>query len=101
MSFTVVNDGKINEWLLKFGYNINGFPNLCRDLITELLIEGPQQRSELVARFNKPRTTIYEHLIKLMNMGWVEKYNKHTGKSGRPRVFFEAVITAKGDLKYD
>lgn len=57
--------------------------------IYNLLIEnGPMTRDDIVRLTNLPRTTIYDHLVKLMIKGMVEKYSLITNKRGRPPVYY-------------
>ncbi|MBY8983001.1 MAG: hypothetical protein KGD57_08635, partial [Candidatus Lokiarchaeota archaeon] len=60
-----------------------------------ILFENPNgvNRNFLVNKIKKPRTTIYDNLVKLMNrkinsIPYVNKYYKHNNKNGRPITIF-------------
>lgn len=96
--FTVVNDGMIRFWLVKYGHDIESFPQIEIDIMKSLIIDGPQQRNDIAKTINKPLTTTYDHLVKLMNIDWVSKYSKPTGKRGHPPVFYKSNINRHGDV---
>lgn len=57
--------------------------------ILELLAEnGPMVRDDLAEIINKPRTTIYDNLVGLMQHDLIQKYSRPTNCRGRPLVFF-------------
>jgi predicted ArsR family transcriptional regulator len=67
-----------------------------KEQIYEILSKnGPMTRTELceelVGHPTKRRTSIYDHLIKLMLEDRVVSYPKMSGKQGRPNVLFKAL----------
>jgi len=65
-----------------------GLTPLQREIVRALL-QGDADRAELVRRLGRPRTTIYDHLTKLIARNIVGKRGEHPGtRRGRPRVFF-------------
>ena len=58
------------------------------DLIKTLEDKGPLTRDQLVLHMNKPRTTIYDNLIKLQKRKVIQKHIKNNGDRGRPLVFW-------------
>ena len=59
------------------------------NLVKLLKKNGSLTRRELVKRLNKPRTTIFDNLIKLHNRKIVEKLTRNSGKIGRPKVYWK------------
>jgi len=58
-------------------------------LIIRALLQGDADRAELVRRTGIPRTTIYDHLVRLIRSRIVGKRREHDGnRRGRPRVIF-------------
>lgn len=54
--------------------------------------EGPMTRTHLVQKLNRARTTIYDHLVKLMAKSLVTRVPVHDGKRrGRPKILFKLV----------
>jgi len=53
-----------------------------------LLESGPFTRDALVEKTNEPRTTIFDNLIRLEEMGIVKRFSGHTNTVGRPHVYF-------------
>jgi len=62
--------------------------DLDRKIITLLQENGPMTRDEIVKHLNVPRTTVYDHLVKMMLSGIIEKYSISKKKRGRPKVFY-------------
>lgn len=54
---------------------------------------GGANRDEICDMTSMPRTTVYDNLVKLEKMKFVEKYSKSNGMRGRPIVYWRA----KGD----
>ena len=46
------------------------------------------RRSEIVKMLNSSRTTIYDNLKMLEDLGIVERYKEGTNKRGRPYVYW-------------
>lgn len=67
------------------------FSPLQIELVEALNKKGPMTRSELVASIDKPRTTVYDNLMRLMAHNLVKKYSRPTNSRGRPLVFFKVV----------
>ena len=67
---------------------ISSLSSIDRLIINVLQSHGPMTREELVKRVRKPRTTIYDHLVKMNIKGIVEKYSVITKKRGRPKVYY-------------
>lgn len=64
---------------------------LQKDIIQKLKMNGPMTRMDLVKNVNKPRTTVYDNLVGLMQHNIVRKYSRPTNARGRPLVFFKVV----------
>jgi len=63
------------------------------EYLYDLLIHnGPMTRGEIVKLTKSPRTTIYDHLIKLILKDRVIRFSKSCKKPGRPKVYFKAII---------
>lgn len=45
-------------------------------------------RHDLVKKLKRPRTTIYDNLLKLQDEKFVEKFSRNNGKRGRPVVLW-------------
>jgi len=76
--------------LIAIGKNEVYIPKLQKDIICSLYKYGAQTRRQLVNQFNKPRTTIYDHIVKLMQLNLVRKYTRpRRNERGRPNVFFK------------
>lgn len=62
------------------------------EYLYDLLIHhGPMTRGEIVKLTKLPRTTIYDHLIKLILKDRVIRFSKLGKKPGRPKVYFKAL----------
>lgn len=59
------------------------------ELISTLEKNYAMTRTDLVKNLEKPRTTIYDNLVSLINMNIVKKYSRPTRSRGRPLVFFK------------
>lgn len=46
--------------------------------------EEGKERREIVKELKRPRSTIYDNLVKLEKKGFVKRYKQHNGKVGRP-----------------
>lgn len=65
-------------------------PQTTRALILNVLRDyGPLSRSEMVPILGIARTTIYDHLVKLMDEGLVESYINPRKSRGRPSVMYK------------
>ena len=53
---------------------------------------GPLTRNDLVKLTKKPRTTVYDYLIKLILQDRVIRYSRSGKKPGRPKVYFKALL---------
>jgi hypothetical protein len=53
---------------------------------------GPLTRNDLVKLTKKPRTTVYDYLIKLILQDKVIRYSRSGKKPGRPKVYFKALL---------
>ncbi len=63
------------------------------EYLFDLLVHyGPLTRGEIVKLTKLPRTTIYDHLIKLILKDRVIRFSKLGKKPGRPKVYFKAII---------
>lgn len=59
------------------------------NLIKILKTDGPLTRRQLVKELERPRTTIYDNLVKLQKQKVVEKFSRNNGKRGRPKVYWK------------
>lgn len=64
---------------------------LEKDIINTLERQGPCTRPELVGFLQKPRTTVYDNLCRLIEHGIVHKFSRWRNHRGRPPVFFGLV----------
>ena len=62
---------------------------LQKELMDVLEKNGPMTRSDLVHKMDKPRTTVYDNLMGLIQHNIVKKYSRPTNARGRPLVFFK------------
>jgi predicted transcriptional regulator len=62
---------------------------LQKDLIKALEKNGPMTRADIVKSVAKPRTTVYDNLVGLIQHNVVKKYSRPTNSRGRPLVFFK------------
>ncbi len=63
------------------------------EYLYDLLIHhGPLTRGEIVKLTKLPRTTIYDHLIKLILKDRVVRVRGASKKPGRPKVYFKAIM---------
>lgn len=76
---------QLKEQKIKY---IPSLSSIDRLIIGVLQSHGPMTREDLVKRIRKPRTTIYDHLVKMNIKGFVEKYSVITKKRGRPKVYY-------------
>lgn len=60
-------------------------------LLGELSFFSWKERKTLVEETGIPRTTIYDNLRKLDNIGILEIKQEYSGKVGRPKTFFRLV----------
>ncbi len=67
------------------------FSPIQKDLVEELQKKGPMTRAEMVKALAKPRTTIFDNLMGLVDHKMVKKYSRPTNSRGRPLVFFKLV----------
>jgi len=61
---------------------------LRKKIILLLKKKGDMRRSEIVKMLNSSRTTIYDNLKMLEDLGIVERYKEGTNKRGRPYVYW-------------
>ena len=52
---------------------------------------GPISRNEIKERFNLPRTTIYDNIVKLMAFKQVRKQIMNNKRRGRPKVYYRII----------
>ena len=64
---------------------------LQKDLIKALEKNGPMTRADIVKSVDKPRTTVYDNLVGLIQHNVVKKYSRPTNSRGRPLVFFKVM----------
>lgn len=57
--------------------------------ILKILKEKDCDRKELVKLLDKPRSTMYDNLALLVDLGMIRKYQKLEHSRGRPRVFYK------------
>ena len=72
--------------------NTNGdlmWSPLQKELMDMLEKNGPMTRNDLVKKVDKPRTTVYDNLMGLIQHNIVKKYSRPTNARGRPLVFFK------------
>jgi len=69
--------------------NKNGYSQLQQKILLLLIEEGPLSRKELANALNRPRTTIYDNLHKLLNKEIVKKFRKNNGSRGAPTTFWK------------
>ena len=66
------------------------FESEFREKLYNLLaLNGKLSRKELCILLDKPRTTVYDNLERLMKADLVERKSKNNGKRGRPIVFWK------------
>ncbi len=53
--------------------------------------EGPLTRTQLVAKTNIARSTLYDSLLRLILKGHVTKFSERSQERGRPKVYFQTV----------
>lgn len=69
----------------------------CKGEFAELEIEifeilqenGAMTRSELVKKIQRPRTTIYDNMVAMIQKKIIKKYTRMLNRRGRPIVFFK------------
>jgi predicted ArsR family transcriptional regulator len=67
----------------------NSFSPLQRELVNELRKhDGPMTRMELVKAVKKPRTTVYDNLMRLVTQGYIMKKPHYRNTLGRPKVYY-------------
>jgi predicted transcriptional regulator len=64
---------------------------LQKELVKVLEDNGPMTRKDLVKNVDKPRTTVYDNLMGLIQSNIVKKYSRPTNARGRPLVFFKLI----------
>lgn len=64
---------------------------LQKEIIKSLECNGPMTRADLVKSVDKPRTTVYDNAMKLVNNNIVKKYVRQTNCRGRPLTFWKIV----------
>ena len=67
------------------------FSPLQKNLLGILEDNGPMTRADLVNSVDKPRTTVYDNLMRLQNFNLIRKFSRPTNSRGRPLVFFKLV----------
>lgn len=68
---------------------IENFTQIQEDLIEVLKKNDCLTRSQIVAKINRPRTTIYENLTILVQREIIYKFPKQINSKGRPAVFYK------------
>lgn len=61
---------------------------LRKAIYRHLMRCGPCRRLTLCELTEKPRTTVYDNLIKLYKRNVISKFKKHTNKMGHPKVYW-------------
>lgn len=61
------------------------------EVLMYLAENGPQTREDLVQKFHKPRTTIYDNIRLLIKLGLIKRYQVISHGKGRPKVYFGRV----------
>ncbi len=54
--------------------------------------DRPVTRPEIVEKFDLPRSTVYDMLVRLEGRGLIERHRFHRHEKGRPRIGFAGVI---------
>ena len=67
------------------------FSPLQKELMELLEDKGPMTRHDMVKTTGKPRTTIYDNLMRLQKYNLVKKFPRPRNTRGRPSVFFKLV----------
>ena len=62
--------------------------------------EGPLNLNSILTTLERPQSTIYDVLLRLQLLGFVEKEWIHTGKVGRPAVLYHIRPPSKGPNFY-
>ena len=79
-----------NESVLKnFYYSERLVSPIQQNLIKILRTQGPLTRRELVSQLSRPRTTIFDNLLKLQKIKIVEKFSRNSGTRGRPLTYWK------------
>jgi predicted transcriptional regulator len=65
------------------------YPSDLQYFLIGILKAGQKSRDELVELTNKPRTTLYDNLSRLITEGYVKKCSKSNGLRGRPVIYFK------------
>ena len=66
-------------------------PITIEDMILRYLKHRPLNRTQLSLLTNIPRTTLYDHLVKLILQDKVEKFSSRKRKRGRPLVYYRLI----------
>lgn len=96
MEITSVSIEQIDLWLNREGYDHAKFSLTSKEILQELILNGPKQRSDLIKSIQKPRTTVHDGIVRFLVLGWIKKYTILNHKRGRPPVFFKANIDEHG-----
>ena len=64
------------------------FSPLQKQLMNMLEENGPMTRPQMVKEVAKPRTTVYDNLMRLYQHNIVKKFSRPTNNRGRPHTFF-------------
>jgi predicted HTH transcriptional regulator len=85
--------------ICKYFVEIDESPNLDmimsplqKQIMKELTENGSMDRNELVQRLNKPRTTVYDNIVGLINNHYIVKRAEPLNARGRPLVKFWRVV---------
>jgi len=58
-------------------------------ILNTLQSQGPMNRDNLANLLDRPRTTVYDHLKKMLEQGRVKKFVRPRTTRGRPSVFWK------------
>lgn len=67
---------------------INDLPELQKKIYILLDKKGCLTRKMLMRLTNKPRTTLFDNLDKLRELGLITKFSYNNGKKGRPKIYW-------------
>ncbi|MFX1521703.1 MAG: helix-turn-helix domain-containing protein [Promethearchaeota archaeon] len=77
----------------KFVENESDLELSLDEYLFDLLVhQGPMTRGEICRLTKVPRTTVYDHLIKLILQDRVMRFSKSGKKPGRPKIYFKAIF---------
>jgi predicted transcriptional regulator len=88
----VINLTDVDLWLHEAGYEPNMISTIRKEVYLHLIKNKRQTIKEIMAKFNRSRSTLRVHLDALISMGWVRKYTANDPnfkKNGRPETYYE------------